>query len=165
MKKIFKDTPRLQCKAGEFNFSFYYKEGKLKRCFLRIGDEDSTISFRISGNTDVYGYLLTAAMQGNYGPLQDYATLIYISAAAMTQDQRLMGDIAEAVSAWMERRQAEGAEEAAKVTDTEEQSAQVFMEDVAEYADARTDNEREALRDKWKQELKEEMCDGEDKDA
>ena len=153
----FKNKPYLVKQAGAFTFSFYYKEGKLKRCFLRITHEAELFSLRIAGNTDTYGYLITAAMQDRIDQLQGYATLLYVPALAMTQDQKLTDNLVDCVNGYMERRQQKGAEEAAKITDEQEQSAQVFMEDVAEYADAKSDNERNEIRKKWHEEVKNEL--------
>lgn len=158
MSKTFKIKPYISKKVGSFVFDFYYKQGKLHRCFLRINEEDSLFSLRIAGNTDAYGFLLTAALQGKTEQLHGYISTIYIATMAMTQDQTLTDDCTQAVSEWMRRRREAGERRAAEVTDEQEAAAQSFMEDVAAYADAKTDKERKEIRETWREEMKNEIA-------
>lgn len=161
--KIKQRKPYLVKEVGEWKFTFHYKEGSIERTFLSITSTSNIFNCRIGGNTEAYGYLLAAARQNIDSQLQGYAAMLCIPAMTMTQDQKLCDDIRAAIDGWMERKKAEAEIAAGTVTDTDEQAAQVFMEDVAEYADAESDRRRKAVREEWKQELKEEIRDSEGK--
>lgn len=155
MGRAFKSLkPYVSKKVGVFQFNFYYKEGKPEGCFLRINNEDGIFSIKIAGNTDAYGYLLAAALQDKDEQLHGYAVLLCVPAMAVMMDGQFARDLESAVNGYMERRQAKGAEEATKVTDEQEQGNQAVMEDVAKFADAKSDNERDALREEWKDDYK-----------
>ena len=155
MGRVFKSLkPYVSKKVGAFRFNFYYKEGRLEQCFLRIENEDGIFSIKIAGNTDAYGYLLSAALQDKDEQLHGYAVLLCVPAMAMMMDGQFAKDLESAVNGYMERRQEHGAENAAKVTDEQEQGNQAVMEDVAKFADAKSDKERDALREEWKDEAR-----------
>lgn len=158
MGRAFKSLkPYVSKKVGVFQFNFYYKEGKPERCFLHINNEDGIFSMKIAGNTDAYGYLLAAALQDKDEQLHGYAVLVCVPAMAMMMDGQFARDLESAVNGYMERRQTKGAEEAAKVTDEQEQGNQAVMEDVARFADAKSNKERDAMREEWKDEAREAM--------
>lgn len=149
--------PYLVREVGEWVFTFHYKEGSVEKTFLSIVNRSGLMNIRIGGNTEAYGYLLAAAQQNLDSQLQGYAVTLFVPAMMVTQDQTLCDDITMAIDAWLERRNAEAEAEAEAVTEEQEQSAQVFMEDVAEYADAKTHRERREKRELWERELKEEI--------
>ena len=149
--------PYVSKKVGAFRFNFYYKEGRLEQCFLRIENEDGIFTIKIAGNTDAYGYLLSAALQDKDEQLHGYAVLLCVPAMAMMMDGQFARDLESAVNGYIERKMNKGAEEAAKVTDEQEQGNQAVMEDVAKFADVKSDKERDALREEWKDEEREAM--------
>lgn len=160
--KLKQRKPYLVKEVGEWKFTFHYKEGNVEKTFLSITNASGLMNMRIGGNTDAYGYLLAAARQNIDSQLQGYIATLFVPAMVITQDQTLCDDIHKAIDSWLERRTAEAEAAAEAVTEEQEQSAQVVMEDVAELADAETDKERKAIRERWKRELKEEMENGGD---
>ena len=129
--KIKQRKPYLVKEVGEWKFTFHYKEGSIERTFLSITSTSGIFNCRIGGNTHAYGYLLAAAKQGLDSQLAGYVTTLFIPAMAMTQDQELTSGVQKAIVEWQKRKEAEGAEMAKAVTDTQEQASQVFMEDIA----------------------------------
>lgn len=112
-------------------FDFYYKEGNIRRTYLKITSISGIMSLILGGNTHAYGYLLAAAKQERIDQLQGYIVSLFIPAMAMTQDQELTSGVQKVIVEWQKRKEAEGAEKAKAVTDTEEQASQAFMEDIA----------------------------------
>lgn len=150
--------PYLVKEAGQWKFTFHYKEGSAKKTFLSITSERGLYNSRIGGNCDTFGYLLAAAMQDRIDQLEGFAMTIFIPAMTITQDAELNEDIQMAIARHMEREDKKAAESAAKATEEQETANQAFMEDVAAFADAKTDKEREAIREKWKEEVKETLA-------
>lgn len=146
--------PYLVKDAGQWKFTFHYKEGSIDKTFLSITSESGLMNMRIGGNTDTYGYLLAAAMQDRIDQLQGFAMTMFIPAMTITQDAELNEDIQKAILRYIDRKDKEAADNAAKVTDEQETANQAVMKDVAEYADAKSDKEREKLREEWKEEVK-----------
>jgi hypothetical protein len=130
MKRL-KNKPYKTCEVGEWVFDFYYKEGNIRRTYLKITSISGIMSLILGGNTHAYGYLLAAAKQERIDQLQGYIVSLFIPAMAMTQDQELTSGVQKVIVEWQKRKEAEGAEKAKAVTDTEEQASQAFMEDIA----------------------------------
>lgn len=130
--KIKQRKPYLVKEVGEWKFTFHYKEGNIERTFLSITSTSGIFNCRIGGNTHAYGYLLAAAKQGLNSQLAGYITTLFIPAMAMTQDQELTSGVQKAIVEWQKRKEAEGAEKAKAVTDSEEMASQAFMESVVE---------------------------------
>lgn len=130
--KIKQRKPYLVKEVGEWKFTFHYKEGSIERTFLSITSTSGIYSMHIGGNTHAYGYLLAAAKQGLDSQLAGYITTLFIPAMAMTQDQELTSGVQKAIVEWQKRKEAEGAEKAKAVTDSEEMASQAFMESVVE---------------------------------
>lgn len=146
--------PYLVKEVGKWMFTFHYKQGSIDKTFLSITSEGGLMNMRIGGNTDTFGYLLAAAMQDRVDQLEGYALTLFCPAMAITQDAELNDDIQKAIVRYFDRKEKQAAEEAAKVTDEQETANQAVMEDVAEYADAKTDKERKVIREQWKEETK-----------
>ena len=123
--------PYLVKEVGEWKFSFHYKEGSIEKTFLSITSTSGIYSMHIGGNTHAFGYLLAAAKQERIDQLQGYIVSLFIPAMAMTQDQELTSGVQKAIVEWQKRKEAEGAEKAKAVTDSEEMASQAFMEDIA----------------------------------
>lgn len=151
--KIKLRKPYLVKEVGEWKFTFHYKEGSIEKTFLSITSASGIFNCRVGGNTHAYGYLLSAAKQERIDQLQGYIVSLFIPAMAMTQDQGLTSGVQKAIVEWQKRKEAEGAEMAKAVTDSQEQGAQAFMEDVAAYADA-APKERKKMREEWKDEAR-----------
>lgn len=130
--KIKQRKPYLVKEVGEWKFTFHYKEGSIERTFLSITSTSGIYSMHIGGNTHAYGYLLAAAKQGLDNQLAGYITTLFIPAMAMTQDQELTSGVQKAIVEWQKRKEAEGAEKAKAVTDSEEMASAAFMESVVE---------------------------------
>lgn len=130
--KIKQRKPYLVKEVGEWKFTFHYKEGSIERTFLSITSTSGIFNCRIGGNTHAYGYLLVAAKQERIDQLQGYIVSLFIPAMAMTQDQELTSGVQKAIVEWQKRKEAEGAEKAKAVTDSEEMASQAFMESVVE---------------------------------
>lgn len=150
--------PYLVKESKRWKFTFHYKGGNIEKTFLSITSESGVFNMRIGGNTETYGYLLAAAIQDRIDQLEGFAMTIFIPAMTITQDAELNEDIQMAIVRHTDREDKKAAENAAKVTDEQETANQAVMEDVAEYADAKTDKERKAIREKWKEEVKETLA-------
>ena len=127
---MLKNKPYKTCKVGEWVFDFYYQEGNIRRTYLKITSTSGIMSLFLGGNTHAFGYLLAAAKQGLDNQLAGYITTLFIPAMAMTQDQELTSGVQKAIVEWQKRKEAEGAEKAKAVTDSEEMASQVFVEDI-----------------------------------
>lgn len=124
---IFKTKPYSSARAGEFQFDFYYKEGKASKCYLDITTENRIFSLRIGGNTHAYGYLLAAAQQGKTEQLKGYAVTMFVPALAITQDSGLCSDIQKSIMKWQKRKE-KAAESAAKgVSNAQNMADEQFM--------------------------------------
>lgn len=129
--KLKQRKPYLVKEIGEWKFSFHYKEGSIEKTFLSITSTSGIMNMRLGGNTHAFGYLLAAAKQGLDNQLAGYATTLYIPAMGITQDQGLCNDVQKAISKWMKRKEAEGAEKAKAVTPEQDMASAAFMEDIA----------------------------------
>lgn len=150
--------PYLVKEVGEWKFTFHYKEGSIERTFLSITSTSGIFNCRIGGNTHAFGYLLAAAKQGLDSQLAGYITTLFIPAMAMTQDQELTSGVQKAIVEWQKRKEAEGAEKAKAVTDSEEMASQVFVEDIVSEQGMRKKElkaKREADREMMKEVLTE----------
>lgn len=151
---MFRNKSYKTCKVEEWVFDFYYQEGNIQKTYLKITSTSGIMSLVIGGNTHAYGYLLAAAQQGLDNQLAGYATTLFIPAMAMTQDQELTSGVQKAIVEWQKRKEAEGAEKAKAVTDSEEMASQAFMESVVERsqmskkeAKAASEAEKELMRE------------------
>lgn len=151
--KIKQRKPYLVKEVGEWKFTFHYKEGSIERTFLSITSTSGIFNCRIGGNTHAYGYLLAAAKQERIDQLQGYIVSLFIPAMAMTQDQELTSGVQKAIVEWQKRKEAEGAEKAKAVTDSEEMASQAFMEDVVAYAEA-SPKERKRMSEESRKEVR-----------
>lgn len=122
--------PYLVKEVGEWKFTFHYKEGSIERTFLSITSTSGLFNCRVGGNCHAFGFLLAAATQDRIDQLQGYIVSLFIPAIAMTQDQELTSGVQKAIVEWQKRKEAEGAEKAKAVTDSEEMASQAFMEDI-----------------------------------
>lgn len=124
---FFKTKPYFSAKAGEFQFDFYYNEGKADKCYLDITTESKIFSLRIGGNTHAYGYLLAAAEQGKTENLHGYAVTLFIPTMAITQDQGLCDGVQKSIMKRQKRKE-KAAESAAKgVSDAQNMADEQFM--------------------------------------
>lgn len=130
--KIKQRKPYLVKEVGEWKFTFHYKEGSIEKTFLSITSTSGIFNCRVGGNTHAFGYLLAAAKQESIDQLQGYIVSLFIPAMAMTQDQELTSGVQKAIVDWQKRKEAEGAEKAKAVTDSEEMASAAFMESVVE---------------------------------
>lgn len=151
--KIKQRKPYLVKEVGEWKFTFHYKEGSIERTLLSITSTSGIFNCRIGGNTHAYGYLLAAAKQDRIDQLQGYIVSLFIPAMAMTQDQELTSGVQKAIVEWQKRKEAEGAEKAKAVTDSEEMASQAFMEDVVAYAEA-SPKERKRMSEESSKEVR-----------
>lgn len=132
MSIIKQRKPYLVKEVGEWKFTFHYKEGSIERTFLSITSTSGIMNMRLGGNTHAFGFLLAAAIQDRLDQLHGYIVSLFIPAMAMTQDQELASGVQKAIVEWQKRKEAEGAEMAKAVTDSEEMASQAFMESVVE---------------------------------
>lgn len=154
MKKL-KNKPYKTCKVGEWVFDFYYKEGNIRRTYLKITSISGIMSLVLGGNTHAFCYLLTAAMQNRLDQLQGYAVTLYIPAMVMTQDQSLCDDVQKAINKWMKRKGTESKNAAKAVTETEEMASQAFMESAikrSKMSRKEVKKEREEMKNMLKEE-------------
>lgn len=124
---FFKTKPYFSVKAGEFQFDFYYKEGKADKCYLDITTESKIFSLRIGGNTHTYGYLLAAAQQGKIEQLHGYAVTLFIPAMTITQDQGLCDDVQKSIAKWQKRKEKAAESGKNSVSDAQNMADEQFM--------------------------------------
>lgn len=155
--------PYLVKETKQWKFVFHYKEGNVEKTYLSIISASELMNMRIGGNTETYGYLLAAAMQDRIDQLEGFALTMFVSAMTITQDAELNDDIQKAIVRHMERGNKKAAKQATKITDEQEAANQAVMEDVAEYADAKSDKERKEIRERWKEETKQILTEDEGK--
>ncbi|MCM1301935.1 MAG: hypothetical protein NC226_09460 [Bacteroides cellulosilyticus] len=127
---LFKNKPYKSVKAGEFQFDFYYKEGKVDKCYLDITTPSKIFSLRIGGNTHAYGYLLAAAQQDKVQQLQGYAVTLFISTMGLTQEQGLTDEIQRAITKWQKRKEKAAESVAKSVSDARNQADEQLMHEV-----------------------------------
>lgn len=124
---FFKTKPYFSAKAGEFQFDFYYKEGKADKCYLDITTESKIFSLRIGGNTHTYGYLLAAAQQGKTEQLKGYVITLFIPAMTITQDQGLCSDVQKAITKWQKRKDKAAESAANGISDAQNMADEQLM--------------------------------------
>ena len=160
--KMLKNKPYKTCKVGEWVFDFYYKEGNIHRTYLKITSTSGIMSLVLGGNTHAYGYLLAAAEQNRIDQLQGYAVTINIPAMIITQDQGLCNDCQKAIMKWQKRKMREGAENAKKVTDWQEQADDALMREAIERGKPMSRQQRRKMERESRKEMKQIL--NEDKD-
>ena len=129
--KIKQRKPYLVKEVGEWKFTFHYKEGSIERTFLSITSDSGMFNCRIGGRSEAYYFLLHVAMKDDIHVLHDYITRV-ACLASIWNDTKLASDVNNALNDWQKRKEAEGAEKAKAVTDSEEMASQAFMESVVE---------------------------------
>lgn len=129
--KIKQRKPYLVKEVGEWKFTFHYKEGSIERTFLSITCDSGMFNCRIGGRSEAYYFLLHVAMKDDIHVLHDYITRV-ACLASIWNDTKLASDVNNALNEWQKRKEAEGAEKAKAVTDSEEMASQAFMESVVE---------------------------------
>ena len=151
---IFDKKPYITKSVGEYRFDFYYKEGVLKDTYLKITTTSGIWELKIAGNTHTYGYLLSAAMQGNDEYLHGFAVSNVIVANLMCEDNAFKQDLDRIINKRTRRLMREGASRAKSVTPEQEQADMALMGDVAAFADS-NDKERKQMRKQWKEDARE----------
>lgn len=146
--------PYLVKEAGEWKFTFHYKEGSIERTFLSITSTSGIFNCRIGGNTHAFGYLLAAATQDRVDQLAGYAVKLYLPAMMMTQDQELTSDVQNAINKCVERMSAKAESAAGAITEEQDQGNQALMGDVVSEADM-SESELKTKREADKELLKE----------
>lgn len=152
---MFKQRPYKSVDAGQFHFKFYYKEGSIKDTYLEVTCDSGIFALKIGGNTHAYGYLLAAAEQNRIDQLQGYAVTLYIPAMSLTQDQGLCSDCQKAIMKWQKRKMREGAENAKKVTDWQEQADEALMRESIERGKPMSRQQRRKMERESRKEMKE----------
>lgn len=128
---FFKTKTYFSVRAGEFQFDFYYKEGKADKCYLDITTESKIFSLRIAGNTHTYGYLLAAAQQGKTEQLKGYAVTLFIPAMTITQDQGLCSEVQKSIMKWQKRKEKAAESTAKGISDTQDMASEQLMREAA----------------------------------
>lgn len=147
---MFKKKPKYSIKVcGDAMIAdFYVNEKDAKGCYLHIHTPNNVFEQRITGYP--YGYLLTAASQGNESEVEAYCTMLWRITQEIYQDIGFANDIIKAINKRDKRlfRQAESKAKAS--TPEQEQVEMAFMSDVAQYADANK-KERKQMREQWRE--------------
>lgn len=151
--KIKQRKPYLVKEVGEWKFTFHYKEGSIERTFLSITSASGIFNCRIGGNAESYGTLLLAATKNDTVMMHNFITYLYNVAMGLGADVKFPKEIHDVVMKMRARLDKQSEKRAAEVTDVQEQASQVFMEDVAAYADA-TPKERKKMREADKAEMR-----------
>lgn len=154
LKDVWK-RPRLVRDVENWVFTFYYKDGSISGTYLEITSKSGIFGCHIGGNTHAYGYLFAAAEQGLDEQLLGYVTALYATAMVMTQDGGYTDRVWEAISRWFEKKDSEAGVAAGAVTEEADMADAAFMEGVAEYADAGSDKECEAVLAGWREDVRE----------
>ena len=116
--------------------------------YLHIHTPNGVLDFKTAGFP--FGYLYTAVSRGNCAEVDAFCTLLWRVTQEVYQDPGFANDILRAIAKRDRRLMKQAESDAAKVTEEREEEARVFMEDVAEYADAPTDKERKEIIRRWR---------------
>lgn len=155
--RIRKQRPHYRIKVSEDTFiaDFYVDEKRLDidHNYLHIFTPNGIFDIKVVGHPFVY--LLQAVKQGNNFEVDAYCKMLWRVTQNIYTDYDFATDIIHAINALDERIDAKAKEKAAAVTDQEEEASQALMEDVAAYADAKSEEEREQILQEGRETLKE----------
>lgn len=138
-----------------FAVDFFMKEGSPKDCYMQVKSALGMFDFKLQGYT--YWYLMESARQGIEENIHGFCATMSLVAGGVYQDEEFSQDIISAVMRYSERLIEKAKITAGEVTDEQEQMSQTIMEDVAKFAELESDQERDALRERWKEEMRDEM--------
>lgn len=139
--------------VGSFVVDFYMDEGNRDGCYMEIGTRSGIFGMRLQGYT--YGYLMASARQGLMENIHGFCAMVFLVADGVYQDERFADDVMGAIGGYCERLMERAGQEASGVTEADERGSQLVMEDVARYADSGSDKKRRAMRESWKNDLRE----------
>lgn len=155
--RIRKQRPHYRIKVSEDAFiaDFYVDEERLDidHNYLHIFTPNGIFDIKVVGHPFVY--LLQAVKQGNNFEVDAYCKMLWRVTQNIYTDYGFASDIIHAINALDERIDAKAKEKAAAVTDQEETASQAIMEDVAAYADANSEDEREQILQEGREALRE----------
>lgn len=127
-----KNAPKhhIEIANGAVIVDFYVNEKDIKKCYMRMYARNGAFDYKI-GACYTYGYLMEAINQGNTRELEAFCILLWRMTQECYQDETLAKDLVTCFNARDERLMKQAEENAAKVTESDEMSAQSFMEDIA----------------------------------
>lgn len=152
--KMFNKKPQFHIEVGGFIIDLYLKEEDVEKSYAEVKTLSNIFSMRIDARTHPFGYLWAAASRGDNAQLHGYAVLIYRTAINLTKSQNFVDVLTKEINSIDNQLLMNATKTASEITESQNQADAKFMEDVAEYADAKTDKERKVIREQWKEETK-----------
>lgn len=147
--------PTHTTKAGMFTYQWFIDEKHSENSYLVIKMND-TLSIRIGSNHEAFGLLSLADQEKMYKMMGVFASMVYCTTSLMAVDTAFVPELTNLISCTVKRRIEEAESSASEISDTEEQAAQAFMEDVVDYSEA-TEEERKRMSGEFKEAVKSEL--------
>lgn len=139
-----------------FIVDFYMKEGSLNDCYMEVSTGSGVFNFRLQGGT--YGYLMESARQGLTDNIHSFCAMMFLIADGVYKDAEFASDLVGAIGGYFDRMIEQSEQTAEAVTDEQEQVAQSIMNEIAKFAELDSDAERDAIREEWKKDLRDEIA-------
>lgn len=139
-----------------FVVDFYMKEGSLDDCYMEISAGAGVFNLKLQGYA--YGYLMESARQGLTDNIHGFCAMLFLISDGVYRDAEFAVDLMEAIGGYYERLMERAEQKAEVVTDEQELQAQAVMEELAKFAELDDDAERDAMREEWKNDLRNEMA-------
>lgn len=161
----FKNAPKhhIEIANGAVIVDFYVNENDIKKCYMQMYARNGAFDYKI-GACYTYGYLMEAINQGNTRELEAFCILLWRMTQECYQDETLAKDLVTCFNARDERLMKQAEENAAKVTESDEMSAQSFMEDIVSES-GMSKKELKAKREADKELMREVLNEDADKSA
>ena len=147
--------PTHTTKAGMFTYQWFIDEKYSENSYLVIKMNDS-FSIQIGSNHEAFGLLLIADQEKMYKMMEVYAAMVYCTTSLMAVDTAFVPALTNLISCTVKRRIEEAESSASEISDTEEQAAQAFMEDVVDYSEA-SEGGRKKMSGGFKEAVKSEL--------
>lgn len=145
-----KQTPIEHVDVGGYIVNFYFKENSIVDSYMEIRTISDNWRMRLDARHTMYGYLLTAAQQGNESQVHGYCVQLYIMATAL--DQGLINDVQKAIAKFMKRKDKEADSEAKSVTEAQIAGDEALMQEAIERGEMRGNKKAERKAAKESQE-------------
>ena len=88
--------------------------------------------------------------------MEVFASMVFCTTSLMAVDTAFVPELTNLISCTVKRRIEEAESSASEISDTEEQAAQAFMEDVVDYSEA-SEEERKRMSGEFKEAVKSEL--------
>lgn len=154
--------PTHTTKVGMFTYHWYidkkhsFIDEKFSENSYLVIKMNDTFSIRIGSNHEAFGLLLIADQEKMYKMMEIYPAMVYSTTHLLATDTAFVPDLTNLIACTVQRRIEEAESSASEISDTEEQAAQAFMEDVVDYSEA-SEEERKKMSGEFKEAVKSEL--------